>query len=60
MSSDEMRTKTLLNVQEVQFILGLSKSSTYRFLNGNPPFRILRVNGTMRIPSKDFFAWIDN
>lgn len=60
MSDKEIREKTVLNVKEVQFILGLSRTSTYRFLNSNPPFRILKINGTMRIPSKDFFAWIDN
>lgn len=55
-----LRDKTLLNVKDIQSVLELSKTSTYRFLKDNPPFRILKINGSIRIPSKDFFDWIDN
>ena len=54
MSNQEIREKTLLNVEDVRFILDLSKTSTYRFLNDNPPFKVFRINGAIRISSKSF------
>ena len=59
MSNQEIREKTLLNVEYVRFILDLIKTSTYRFLNDNPPFKVFRINGAIRISSKSFFDWID-
>lgn len=56
----ELREKPLLNAKEVQTILQLGRTSTYEFLKNNPPFKILQINHSIRIPSKDFFNWIDN
>ena len=56
---NELRQKPLLSVTEVQNILNLGRTSTYEFLKNNPPFRILHINHSIRIPSKDFFNWID-
>lgn len=58
-NNDSLRNKPLLSVQEVQSVLGISRSSTYQFLKNEPPFRVLYINHTIRIPSKDFFHWID-
>lgn len=57
---DKLRNKPLLNAKEVQSVLQLGRTSTYEFLKNNPPFRILNINHSIRIPSKDFFNWIDN
>ena len=57
---NSLRNKPLLNAKEVQSILQLGRMSTYEFLKNNPPFRILTINHSIRIPSKDFFRWIDN
>ena len=52
------RNKELLTVTDVQTILQIGRTSTYTFLK-NPPFRILYINHTIRIPSKEFFNWLD-
>jgi len=57
---NNLRNKPLLNPKEVQSILQLGRTSTYEFLKNNPPFRILNINHSIRIPSKGFFHWIDN
>lgn len=56
---NELRQKPLLNAKEAQQILNLGRTSTYKFLKNNPPFRVLYINDSIRIPSKDFFDWID-
>lgn len=54
-----LRDKDLLTVKDIQSILQISRTSTYDFLNNNPPFKVLHVNKSIRIPSKEFFRWID-
>ena len=56
---NSLRNKPLLTVNEVQTVLQLSRTSTYEFLKQNPPFRVLHINHSIRIPSDDFFKWID-
>ena len=54
-----LRQQPLLTVKDVQQVLQLGRTSTYEFLNNNPPFRILHIKHSIRIPSQDFFKWID-
>ena len=54
-----LRQQPLLTVNEVQQILQLGRTATYEFLKNNPPFRVLHINHSIRIPSSDFFKWID-
>lgn len=54
-----LRNKPLLTVKDVQEILQLGRTATYEFLKDNPPFRVLHINHSIRIPSTDFFKWID-
>lgn len=53
------RQKPLLTVTEVQQILQLGRTATYEFLKTKPPFRVLHINHSIRVPSSDFFKWID-
>lgn len=55
----KLREKPLLSVNDLQKILCIGRASTYAFLHNDPPFRIIHINGTIRIPSKDVFDWID-
>lgn len=54
--TDGKRTYT---VDEVQGILGISRSTAYGFLR-NPPFRTIRVNRQIRIIKSSFDKWLEN
>ena len=55
----DLRQQPLLTVKDIQTVLQLGRTATYDFLNNNPPFRVLHVNHSIRVPSSDFFKWID-
>ena len=55
----KLRQKPLLSVKDIQKILDIGRTSAYTFLHNNPPFRVIYINNTIRIPSKDIFDWID-
>lgn len=48
---------------DVQKILGLGRSSVYRFLDevyeNNRPFRIIRIGKLYRIPKEPFDQWLE-
>ena len=56
---DKLRKKPLLDVRDVQKILGIGRTSTYAYINNDPPFRVLHINNSIRIPSSDLFRWLD-
>ena len=56
---DILRNKPLLTAKDVQEILQLGRTATYDFLKHNPPFRVLHINHSIRVPSNDFLKWID-
>lgn len=53
--SMEKRTYT---VEEIQNILGISRSSAYNFVKKGS-FRTVRVGGSIRISKKSFDTWLD-
>lgn len=56
---NSLRQKPLLTVKELQQILGIGRTSTYRFLHDNPPFHVIHINGSIRISSRSVFDWLD-
>lgn len=56
---NDLRLKPLLTVKDLQLILGIGRTSTYKYLQSNPPFRVEHINGRICIPSKDVFYWLD-
>lgn len=46
----------VLKVKDVQNILALSKTRAYDLMK-EPPFPILRLGNTIRIPAEPFFEW---
>ena len=59
--NEELRTKTVLTVEEVQHVLRLGRNKSYEFLNdADCPVPTIRVGHQIRIPSKQFFEWLDN
>ncbi len=56
---ESLRQKPLLTAKDLQAILGICRTATYNFLHNDPPFRVIYINGSIRIPSKDVFRWID-
>lgn len=56
---NRLRQKPLLTVKDLQQILGIGRTSAYRFLHDNPPFRVMRINGSIRISSHSVFDWLD-
>lgn len=55
-SQFEKRTYT---VDEIQDILGISKTSAYRLVKKNL-FHVVRIGGAIRISKKSFDEWLDN
>ena len=55
----DIRKKSVLTVEDVRNILRLGKNSTYDFIKGNVPFPIIRIGRQIRIPSAQFFEWLD-
>ena len=47
-------------IKEVQQILGVSQSAIYRLITKSPPFRVLKIGSTYRIPKEGFDAWMQN
>ncbi|MBE6529031.1 MAG: helix-turn-helix domain-containing protein [Ruminococcaceae bacterium] len=51
--------KRVYTVDEIQDILGVSKTTTYRLIKSGV-FHSVRVGGQHRISKKSFDAWLDN
>lgn len=45
-------------VKDIQTMLKISKDTAYKFITNNPPFTVLKVNNTYRIPKSSFDKWI--
>lgn len=59
--NEELRTKTVLTVEEVQKVLRLGRNKTYEFLKSEScPVPSIRVGHQIRVPSRQFFEWLDN
>ena len=58
--NEELREKSVLTAEEVQKVLRLGRNKTYDFLNDRAcPVPIIRVGHQIRVPAKQFFAWLD-
>ena len=53
------REQETLFVNDLIEILQISRNSAYELVKNNPPFRVLSIGRTLRIPSRSFFAWLD-
>ena len=53
------REQETLFVNDLIEILQISRNSAYEPVKNNPPFRVLSIGRTLRIPSRPFFAWLD-
>lgn len=51
--------KRVYTVDEIQDILGVSRTTTYRLIKSGV-FHSVRVGGQHRISKKSFDAWLDN
>ena len=51
--------KRTYTVDEIQDILGISKTSAYRLVKKNL-FHVVRVGGAIRISKKSFDEWLDH
>lgn len=51
--------KRVYTVEEIQDILGVSRTTTYRLIKSGV-FHSVRVGGQHRISKKSFDAWLDN
>ncbi len=50
--------KSVYTVEDIQGILGLSRSAAYR-LAATAPFRVIRINRKIRVPKKSFDVWLE-
>lgn len=58
--NEDLRAKTVLTVEEVQKILRLGRNKAYEFLKSEDcPVPIIRVGHQIRVPSRQFFHWLD-
>lgn len=53
------REQETLFVNDLIEILQISRNSAYELVKNDPPFRVLSIGRTLRIPSRPFFAWLD-
>ena len=51
--------KNVLTVDDVMRILRLGKNSAYDFIKDSP-FPVIRIGRQIRIPTTQFFDWLDN
>ena len=53
------REKETLLVDDLIEILQISRNSAYSLIKNNPPFRVVNIGRSWRIPSPPLFAWLD-
>ena len=51
--------KTSYKVKDVSRLLNISRTATYEFINDNPPFQVLHVGKSIRIPQDSFDKWFN-
>ena len=52
-------TNKFYTAKDIQNILRISKNSTYKLLV-KPPFKIIKIGKTIRIPKEGFDLWISS
>ena len=57
-SDISMAERQVYKVEEIAKILGLGRTAAYALMK-NPPFRVLRVGGTIVIPKMSFEKWLN-
>ena len=51
--------RMVYTVEEIAKILGIGRTAAYALVNmEHPPFKVLRVVGSIRIPKMSFDAWV--
>ena len=50
--------RQVYKVEEVAKILGLGRTAAYELMK-NPPFRVIRVGGSILIPKASFNKWLN-
>jgi excisionase family DNA binding protein len=55
---EDSNVKRVYTIDEIQAILGVSKSTTYHLANSGV-FHCLKVGGHYRIPKKSFDLWLE-
>jgi hypothetical protein len=53
------RNQEALTVKDIIEILQISRTGAYLLVNENPPFTVISIGKSIRIPAKSFFAWLD-
>jgi excisionase family DNA binding protein len=46
-------------VAEIMQILSISKNHAYKFIENNPPFKVIKIGNTYRIPKQGFDDWFN-
>lgn len=58
--NEELRMKAMLTVEEVQKVLRLGRNKAYDFLkSADCPVPTIRLGHQIRVPSRQFFEWLD-
>lgn len=50
--------KKVYSVSEIQDILDISRNTAYQLV-ADPPFKVMKIGGTIRISKAGFDAWLD-
>lgn len=60
---DNSSIKKVYEVEDVQKILGISRTSVYEFIKetykNQKPFKVLKIGNLYRIPKSSFDKWIN-
>ena len=57
-ANNDKMDRQVYTVDEIKQILGIGRTSAYEFMK-NPPFRVIRVGGTILIPKASFNKWLN-
>lgn len=58
-STDRDDTKRVYSVEDIQKILGISRTTAYALIK-QAPFRVVHVGNAIRVSRVDFDRWLDN
>lgn len=58
-STDDEDTKRVYSVEDIQKILGISRTTAYALIK-QAPFRVVHIGNAIRISKVDFDRWLDN
>lgn len=55
-----MENVQVYTVKDICKILSIGKSAAYKWLDNNPPFKVIKIGGAYRITKNSFDTWLNS